>query len=107
MGFIVVLTTAATREEAEMIARSLLEARLVACVNIVDSVSSFFWWQGRIDSAKEVLLLMKTHERLFSKLEEKLRSIHSYQVPEIIGLPISAVSKPYLEWLMETFRPGE
>lgn len=106
MGFMVVLTTAATREEAEKIARSLLEARLVACVNIVDS-ASFFWWQGKIDIAKEFLLLMKTHESLFSKLEEKLRSVHSYQVPEIIGLPISAVSESYAEWLTVTLRLGE
>ena len=104
MGFMVVLTTTATREEAEKIARVLLEERLVACVNIIDAVSSLFWWQGRIDMSREFLLLMKTHESLFSELAEKLGSMHGYQVPEIVGLPITAVSEHYLEWLRETLQ---
>jgi periplasmic divalent cation tolerance protein len=107
MSFMVVLTTTASREEAEKIARILLEERLVACVNITDTVSSLFWWKGKIDMEKEFLLFMKTHESLFPRLKKKLKEIHSYQVPEMIGLPIKMVSEPYKEWLKETLQVSE
>jgi len=98
-----VLTTTSSKEEAEKIAQALLKERLVACVNIIENASSLFWWQGRINREKESLLFMKTSEDLFPKLEEKLRSLHSYEVPEIIGLPIIATSSfprlhPHSRW---------
>jgi len=99
-----VLTTTSSKEEAEKIAQALLKERLVACVNIIENASSLFWWQGRINREKESLLFMKTSEDLFPKLEEKLRSLHSYEVPEIIGLPIIAVSEPYKKWLEENLK---
>jgi len=102
-----VLTTTSSKEEAEKIAQALLKERLVACVNIIENASSLFWWQGRINREKESLLFMKTSEDLFPKLEEKLRSLHSYEVPEIIGLPITAVSEPYKKWLEENLKANE
>jgi periplasmic divalent cation tolerance protein len=104
---ILVLTTTSSKEEAEKIAQALLKERLVACVNIIENASSLFWWQGKINTEKESLLFMKTSEDLFPKLEEKLRSLHSYEVPEIIGLPITAVSESYKKWLGENLKANE
>lgn len=96
---IVVLVTASSKEEANKIARGLLEEKLAACVNIVEGLESRFWWQGKIDSAKEALLIIKTRKALFNKLAKKVKSLHSYTVPEIIALPIISGSKAYLDWI--------
>jgi periplasmic divalent cation tolerance protein len=99
INFTVILVTAKNKKEAVKIARGLLEAKLVACANIVDSVQSLFWWQGKIDSSKEVLLILKTKKLLFKKVAAKVKSLHSYQTPEIIGLPIVNGSEDYLSWI--------
>jgi periplasmic divalent cation tolerance protein len=99
MSYIVVLVTAKDKKEAEKIARGLLEAKLIACANIVEGVQSLFWWQGKIDSSKEVLLVLKTKKILFKKVSIKVKSLHSYQTPEIIALPIAAGSEDYLQWI--------
>ncbi len=96
---IVVLVTASSKKEADKIAQGLLEEKLAACVNIVEGLESRFWWQGKIDSAKELLLIIKTRKTLFNKLAKKVRSLHSYTVPEIIALPIISGSKAYLDWI--------
>ena len=97
--YIVILVTAKDKKEAEKISRGLLEAKLIACANIVKGVQSLFWWQGKIDSSKEVLLVLKTKKILFKKVSTKVRSLHSYQTPEIIALPIVAGSDDYLGWI--------
>jgi len=97
--------TAANREEAVKIVRSLLEERLIACANIVGPISSIFWWQGKIDEAREFLVFMKSHENLFERLSERVKEIHSYEVPEIIALPIIKGSPPYLQWLSDSLHP--
>ena len=97
--FIVVLVTASSKEEANKIARGLLEEKLAACVNILAGLESRFWWQGKIDSAQEVLLVIKTRKTLFNKLAKKVKSLHSYTVPEIIALPIISGNKAYLDWI--------
>jgi periplasmic divalent cation tolerance protein len=99
MSYLIVLMTAPNREEAVKIVRVLLEEQLIACGNIVDSVSSLFWWEGEIEEEKEVLVIMKSHERLFKKLSERVRELHSYDVPEVLALPIVDGSPSYLEWL--------
>ena len=99
--YIVVFITASSKKEARKIARGLLEEKLVACVNIIDEVESLFWWQGKIDSAKEALLVSKTKKELFNKLAKKVKSLHSYSVPEIISLPIISGNKDYLKWIKE------
>lgn len=100
--YIVVLVTAPSKDEAEKIAKTLLEERLIACANIISPTHSLFWWQGKIDNVQEHLILMKTRKALFSKVSERVKAIHSYQVPEIIALPIMEGSKDYLKWLDES-----
>src|SRR3989339_60423 len=100
--YIVVFITAGSKEEAQKIARGLLEEKLAACVNIIDGVESHFWWQGKIDSAKEALLVIKTKKELFNKLAKKVKSLHSYSVPEIIALPIVTGNKGYLNWINDS-----
>lgn len=96
---IVVLMTAASHEEASRIAEHLIEARLAACVQILPGIESVYHWKGKIERGPEILLLAKTTQDKFSELETTVRSLHSYHTPEIIALPVSAVSAPYLEWL--------
>jgi periplasmic divalent cation tolerance protein len=96
---IVVLVTTSNKEEAEKIARSLLDKRFISCANIIGPVCSLFWWQGKIDEAQEHLILMKTRKDLFSRVSERVKALHSYKVPEIIAIPMVEGSKDYLEWL--------
>ncbi len=101
---ILIFVTAANRKEADKIASSLVKARLAACVNIIGNVRSLFWWQGKADSAKEIILIIKTKKALLNKLIKKVKSLHSYQVPEIIASPIIGGDKKYLEWINESTR---
>jgi periplasmic divalent cation tolerance protein len=101
---IIVLTTTPSREEAEKIAKILLEEKLIACANIIGPAYSLFWWQGKIDTAQEHLILMKTRRDLFGKVSERVKTLHSYQVPEIIATRIIEGSKDYLKWLDEGLR---
>ncbi|MGB9672308.1 MAG: divalent-cation tolerance protein CutA [Candidatus Norongarragalinales archaeon] len=101
---IIVLVTTPNKGEAEKIAQSLLNERLIACANIIGPVHSLFWWQGKIDKAQEHLILMKTRKDLFNKLAEKVKALHSYQVPEIIATPIVEGLKDYLKWLDESLK---
>lgn len=100
--YLIVFVTASSKEEAEKIAKGVLEEKLAACVNIIDAVHSHFWWQGKIDSAEEALLIIKTKKTLINKLIRKVKSIHSYELPEIIALPIIYGSKEYLDWVNES-----
>lgn len=102
MKFCVVLVTAPKMSEARRLARMLLKAKLCACVNIVKSIDSFFWWENKIDNSKEALLLIKTKRSLFKKLIRFVQNAHSYTVPEIIALPVLGGSKEYLDWLEES-----
>ena len=97
-----VYVTVASKEEAEKITRVLLEERLVACVNIVGPVSSRFYWEGKIDLVEEYLLIMKTRRGLFAILEKRVGFLHSYEVPEILAVPIIDGSVAYLDWLVST-----
>ena len=105
MTYLIVFMTSPNREEAEKIVRCLLEERLIACANVIDGVSSFFWWQGKIETEKEVLVIMKSDERLFRKLSERVAELHSYDVPEVLALPITAGSPSYLGWLNASLEP--
>ena len=105
MSYLIVLMTASNREEAVKIARTLLEEKLIACANIMESVSSFFWWQGKIEEEKEVLAIMKSSEDLFKRLSERVTELHSYDVPEVLALPIVDGSQSYLDWLKGCLEP--
>ena len=98
-GQVVVFVTTSSEEEAEKIASLLLEKRTAACVNVIPRVSSRFWWQGKLDSAQESLLIIKTRAALMPQLTEIVKKAHSYTVPEIVALPIVAGDKDYLDWV--------
>ena len=100
--YIVIFVTASNKKEAGNIARGLLKNKLAACVNILDKIESFFWWQGKVDNTKEALLIVKTRKALMNKLIKKVKSLHSYKVPEIIALPIICGDKKYLKWINES-----
>lgn len=100
---IVVLVTCGSAKEARRIARALVEARLAACGNILEtSVRSIYRWKGKAESAKECLLIVKTTRRRFAALEKMVKRLHSYDVPEIIALPIAAGAQAYLNWIDES-----
>ncbi len=96
---VVLLITTATEQEAQRIAELLLNERKAACVNIVPRVDSLFWWQGKLDSAQESLLIVKTVARLLPEIIETVKKAHSYEVPEIIALPIISGNEDYLNWM--------
>ena len=96
---VVVLITTATAEEAHGIAELLLNQRKAACVNIVPRVNSLFRWQGKLDSAQESLLIVKTRASLLPEIIEMVKSAHSYEVPEIIALPVISGNEDYLKWV--------
>ena len=98
-GEIVILCTCSSSEEAQRIATHLLQQRLAACVNVLPSVRSHYWWQGAIESADENLLVIKSSAVLFPEVEQAVRSVHSYDVPELLALPVLAGSDDYLSWL--------
>jgi len=97
--YLIVLITAPNEEEASNIAKELVADRLAACVNIVRNLRSIYRWQGRIEDEGEVLMIAKTRRSLFGALQNKVKELHSYTVPEIIALPIVAGSEDYLKWL--------
>ena len=98
-GAVVVLITAGSREEAARLADILIVAHLAACVQIMPQMESIYYWKGEIQREPEFLLLAKTTQEKFEELEHAVRALHSYDTPEIIALPITAASAPYLEWL--------
>ena len=99
---IVVLITAGSEEEGRKIAGLLVKEKKAACVNILPGVESLFRWKGRIDSARECLLLVKTRASLLPEIIRLVKGIHSYELPEIIALPITGGSEDYLSWLDST-----
>ena len=98
-AYVIVLVTTASKQEAEKIAQHLLKRRLIACANIIGPVSSLFHWSGKVETAEEYLIFMKSRKDLFEKLAETVKALHSYEVPEILVLPIVGGSKEYLAWL--------
>ena len=103
VGYGVVLVTTASSEEAEAIANALVEAELAACVSFLP-IQSIYIWQGKLHKEQEWQLLIKTDLAQFPTLEAKIRELHSYEVSEIIALPIIAGSQPYLEWISAQVR---
>jgi periplasmic divalent cation tolerance protein len=105
-GKIVVLVTCVSAKEARKIARAVVEQRLAACANILSSpVRSVYRWRGKVESAKEFLLTIKTTEARFAQLQAEVKRLHSYDVPEIIALPITRGAANYLAWISESVKP--
>ncbi len=105
MSVPLVITTAfESRVDAEIIAAALLEKRLIACAQITGPVSSSYWWQGKIVSSAEYLLVMKSDESLYDELEQLIGELHPYETPEIIATVITHLSEEYRQWLEEELR---
>lgn len=102
--YIVILITTKDVAQAKAIAKKLVEEKLAACANIVKAVESLFWWEGKIDSSQEALLIVKSKKSCFKRIVKTVRSLHSYTVPEIIALPIVQGNKDYLEWINQSTR---
>lgn len=102
-----VLITAASLEEGERLARALLEARVAACINILPGIRSFYWWQGKREEAAEILLLVKSGDERWEKLQEVVRQHHSYECPEIVSVSPERIEARYLSWWQqEIARPS-
>jgi periplasmic divalent cation tolerance protein len=101
---LVALSTVASAEDAERIARALVEGGLAACVNVVPEVTSIYRWKGSVEREEERLLVIKTTRDRFEALRLALVQLHPYEVPELIALPIQAGHEPYLAWLQESCR---
>jgi periplasmic divalent cation tolerance protein len=95
----VVLVTAPNLKIARALARAALQARLIACANLIPKIESHYWWQGKIEFGAEVLLVLKTQKSKLAALEKLVLARHPYDTPEFIVLPLSAGNKKYLEWL--------
>ena len=104
---IVIFVAVGNSSDAALLAKSLVEKRLVACVNLVPGVSSWYWWEGKVNQDQEVLLMMKTSRDKFAALEKEVLRLHSYAVPEIIAVQIVEGSKNYLNWVEESLKGGE
>jgi len=96
---IVIFVTTKNSREANKIATKLVEGKLIACANVVKGISSIFRWQGKVDKANETLLILKSKKSCFSKIVKMVKKYHSYDVPEIIALPIIDGCKDYLNWV--------
>jgi periplasmic divalent cation tolerance protein len=99
---IIVFCTCGSAEEAEKIARGLVEARAAACVNIVPGLRSIYRWKGAVEDAQEWLLVIKTTRELFDRLRGEIRTLHSYEVPEIVAVPVVDGLEAYLNWIAES-----
>src|SRR5208337_8824 len=104
---IVVLSTCGSAMEAEAIARRLVEKRLAACVNLLPGVASIYRWKGAVENSSEVLLLIKSNRALFNELRAELEKAHSYEVPELIALPIVDGAEEYLDWMERELAPSK
>jgi periplasmic divalent cation tolerance protein len=105
--FIQLLTTTDSRPRADEIARALVEQRLAACVQVVGPVGSTFHWQGKIDIAEEWLCIAKTRADMYDRVEAAIRAVHTYHVPEILAVPVSAGFKGYLDWMSSELQGTE
>lgn len=105
---IVVLVTCESVKQARTIARALVEQRLAACGNVVEApVRSIYRWKGKVESAREFLLILKSSRRRFRALESAVRRMHTYDVPEIVALPVVEGSRAYLEWISDSVRAAK
>ncbi|WP_319467113.1 divalent-cation tolerance protein CutA [uncultured Pseudodesulfovibrio sp.] len=101
MSELFVYMTCSSKEEARDIGTVLVERRLAACVNIIDSMHSMYWWNGKVETAEEVVLIAKTRDGLLAELTEAVKVMHSYEVPCVVALPITGGNPEFLGWIRE------
>lgn len=99
MSKIIIYVTCGDRGEAEKISRTLVERRLVACANILQPHGAVYWWQGKVEAAEEVAVILKTPAEKFSEVEQAIKDLHSYDVPCIVAWPIERGYAPFLDWI--------
>jgi periplasmic divalent cation tolerance protein len=104
--YIQLFTTTESRDDAEMISRDVVEKRLAACAQVLGPITSTYWWKEEIEKTEEWLCIIKSRRNLFKQLEETIKSLHPYEVPEIVAVPIILGSPSYLEWLGQEIKPG-
>jgi periplasmic divalent cation tolerance protein len=104
--YAVVLVTAPNLKAARTLARATLKAQLAACVNLVPALESHYWWQGQLESGREILLLIKTTHALLPALELLILKLHPYDTPEFLALPVTHGSRRYLDWIDTSIRTG-
>lgn len=104
---VVGLVTCSSRVEARKIARAILTKKLAACVNIVNGLESHYWWQGKLEDARECLLLIKTTRAKERAVTSAVKAVHSYEVPEMIFLPVVAGERRYLNWLRNSVKTND
>jgi periplasmic divalent cation tolerance protein len=100
--YVVVFATAESEEQGKRIAEVLLEKKLIACANIVKDVDSHYWWKGRVEHSAELILVMKSRGELLEEIVKVVKENHSYEVPEVVALPIVGGNPDYLRWIDET-----
>lgn len=101
MSAVLVYMTAKDKQEAEKVGQAVIESRLAACVNIIDSMQSMFFWQGAVQKESEAVLIAKTKVGLVSELTRKVKSVHSYDCPCVLALPVIDGNPEFLEWIQE------
>lgn len=102
-----VYITAASAEEARRIGRSLVEERLAACTNVIDGMTSMYWWEGRVQEDSEAVLIAKTRESLVKALTDRVKALHSYTCPCVVALPIGQGNPDFLDWLARETAPAQ
>jgi len=100
-SYIQITTTTETKEQAQTIAQHLVDKKLAACIQIVGPITSIYRWKGKVENTPEWFCLIKTKDELFNKVETVIKSLHPYEIPEIIAVPIVKGSKEYLQWIGE------
>lgn len=93
--------TASNKEEARKIGRALVESRLAACINVIDNMNSIYWWEGKVQDDNETIIIAKTKEPLVEELIKKVKSLHSYDCPCVVALPIEDGNKDFLDWIIK------
>lgn len=101
MTYCIIFTTCPNKTTANKIADALLKKRLVACANILPGITSRYWWKGKVEKSREVMVMMKTRRWLFGKVKKEIESMHPYDVPEIVCVRIAEGSKDYMEWIKD------
>jgi periplasmic divalent cation tolerance protein len=105
--YILVYVTCADKTEAEKIASAVLDERLAACANLIDGMEAVYWWKGKLEKGRECILIFKSENRLFERLNDKILALHSYETPCVVAFPLTLGSRAYLDWISASVTPKQ